>query len=218
MQIFLFILCSLFITVNAAEDSLPPIFVVGDSHAGEFARIPNCRVHQIGSCTMHRIGRDGLSFLNLQNLGVKEGQAVVFAFGEIDVRCHIGKQRDRFNRTVYEIIDTLVHHYIKTILLNRELYHNLSCIVYSVTPPTDYVYNPNVPRYGPLEERISIAKQLNAKLADVCSQKGIAFLDVYDDYANEDGSLIVDLSDHNVHINPECNEFIHQKLRQILMN
>lgn len=201
--------------VEAGETFLRT-YVVGDSHSLEFKGIPNCQTHHFRTHTMHRIGRDGLSGLNLTQLGVREGQAVVFAFGEIDARCHIGKQRDKFNRSLDEIIDTLVSNYIHTIALNRNLYSDLTCIIYSVTPPAYHIYDPTMPQWGTIEDRIAITKQLNQRLAEACHEMGFYFLDVYQDYADSQGSLVVELSDGNVHINSEHNGPIRNKLESIL--
>lgn len=199
--------------------NLPTIHVIGDSHTKEFAQVQGCIIHWIGPVTMHRIGRDGISFLNLKNLGIQENQIAIFSFGEIDVRCHIGKQCDHYNRSLDEIIETLVQNYIQTVLLNRQLYHNLTCIIYSVTPPTgpdSQTFNYLYPHYGSLEDRINISKKLNTRLSSACKDTGVPFLNVYDDYALDDGSLNPALSDGNVHINDSLNIPIVQKLAQIL--
>lgn len=192
------------------------VHVIGDSHSLAFSLIPGCVVHWLGPITMHRVGRDDLAFLNLVNLSVQNGQAVVFAFGEIDVRCHIGRQRDLYFRPLENVLDELVSNYIYTILLNRMFYTDLICIVYSVTPPTENGFDPSSPYYGTLEDRINITKQLNARLEYACRCFGLLFLDVYNDYSTPEGSLIPVLSDSGVHINMTCNQAITAKLVQLL--
>ena len=213
LSIFLIVFC----ISTASLFASPLIHVFGDSHSLEFSLIPNCEVHHLGPITMHRIGRDGLNFLNLTKYSITNEKVVIFAFGEIDVRCHIGKIRDKSGKSLDRLIETLVNKYIYTILLNKTLYKNITCIVYSVTPPTDAEYNIQYPRYGTLADRINISKKLNAKLADVCSRWGIAFLDVYDHYANADGSLNGSLSDGGVHINSAYYQAIYEKLCEILL-
>lgn len=207
----LFILTSFY-----AHAARPTVHVIGDSHSMEFFHIPGCKVYWLGPITMHRVGRDGLCFLNIKNLQILEGQTVVFAFGEIDVRCHIGKQRDQQVRNLDEIIETLAIQYLHTILLNKAQYKDLTCIVYSVTPPTNQEFNPSFPFYGTLQDRIFIAKKLNARLAELCEQTGLEFLDVYQDYANIDGSLNPVYSDGGVHIHPQQSAFIRKRLEHIL--
>jgi hypothetical protein len=202
-----------------ANNTLPIIHVIGDSHSREFSQIPGCVIQWIESVTMHRVGRDGFSAIYLPAFGVKEEEVAVFTFGEIDARCHIGRQRDLFNQNVDDVIETLAIKYLNTILQNRLLYNKVTCIVYSVTPPT---YrggcNLELPFYGSIEDRIMITKKLNARLADLCAQVGILFLDVYNDYAGPDGTLNTALSDGSVHINAACSQFIQAKLYQLIMN
>jgi lysophospholipase L1-like esterase len=222
--LFIFI-CFFLYSFNSSpkikKKSLSTIHVIGDSHSNELRGIPGCKVHGcpiagLGPITMHRVGRDGLAIINLIDLGVREGDVVVFCFGEIDARCHIGKQCTEFKRKVSEIIEKLATNYIKTILQNKILYKSLFCIVYSVTPPTDAEYNPLYPLYGTLEERIAFSKQLNAKLAELCKTFGIGFLDVYKEYSNKKGVLRKRFSDGGVHINPAYNKFISNKLYKII--
>lgn len=213
VAIFTLFSCSLQAKV---KHPLPLVHVIGDSHSHEFDKIPGCVVHWVGPVTMHRVGRDGLFSLNIANMGIQDGEAVVFAFGEIDVRCHIGKQRDLHMRSVEETINTLVHTYLYRILELRAFYPHLICIVYSVTPPTDRNFVDTYPCYGFLEDRVCITRLLNAKLAEVCQQQGLCFLDVYDDYVEVDGTLKIVLSDGNVHIHPDQCEPIQKKLNKIL--
>jgi hypothetical protein len=213
----IYLFYSFFIVSNLSAGYLSsPVHVIGDSHSMEFSQIPGCQVHWLGPFTMHRVGNQGLSFLHLPDLGVQEGEVVVFAFGEIDVRCHIGKQRDLGNRTLDQVIDDLVHSYLNTILLNRLLYKDLICIVYSVTPPANSD-NPAFPSYGTLEDRIAISKKLNERLASACQQMGIEFLDVYHAYATNEGSLNMNYSDGGVHIHPAYFYVINLKLQEILI-
>lgn len=192
-----------------------PIFVFGDSHSKAFEGIFGCRVNHIGPITMHRIGRDGLQILDIRNHGVTNGAMAIFIFGEIDVRCHIGKQRDEKERDLDEIIDTLAQNYIRTILENYSLYESLHIVVCSVTPPSDFAFNPDYPRYGLIEERTLISQKLNKALATLCNAYNIEFLDVYDHYAAPDGSLRFEISDRNVHIRADCNQEIREKLWEI---
>lgn len=190
------------------------ILVVGDSHSREFKGIEECQIHWVGPVTMHRIGRDGLDGFDLSSQ-LQEAEAVVLVFGEIDVRCHIGKQVDRAQRSCEEAIDTLARNYIRTILKNRERYQNL-WIVYSVTPPIDHPSTPEFPFYGSLQQRAEYAELLNAKLDELCWLENIPFLDTYNFYALEDDTLDPSMSDGNVHINHIYNQPIREALDAIL--
>lgn len=177
-------LCNFTYIAGSEYVNTPIIHVFGDSHSREFDKIPGCEIHYLGPITMYRVGRDGLQFLNLKKHNVKEDQIAIFAFGEIDARCHILKQRER---DLDEIINSLVDHYLMTIMSNKSMFNNLFCIVYSVTPPTES-YNSLYPCCGLLEERVKVTKKLNKKLEKKCAELGVAFLDVFDEYANDNGT------------------------------
>lgn len=139
------------------------IHVVGDSHAvfcftgkksgniNDFSykdHTVQFSINWLGPITMHRIGRDGLSFLNITQFNVIENDIMIFVFGEIDVRCHIGKQRDFGGRNMDEILQCLVKNYCETIIKNRSLYQTVHCVVVNVVPPSDNGFNPEFPHYG----------------------------------------------------------------------
>lgn len=188
------------------------IHVIGDSHSQEFANIQGCKIHYLGPRTMHRVGRDGLHLIDFQQLGIQEEDTVIFAFGEIDVRCHIGKQRDLRNRELNEIIETLITNYFKTITDNLSNYKHLNIITYTVTPPVLVAWNIEYESYGSLEDRVAISRLLNQKLIEMSLLFGFKTIDVYNDYADENGMLREDLSDGSVHIATSCNQAIKNKL------
>lgn len=193
------------------------LYVVGDSHVRPFKGIMGGAINHLGPITMHRVGRDGLRIVDLHAMGVREETVVVYVFGEIDVRCHIGKQRDVKGRDLDEVIQTLVENYLRTISQNRSRYQNQVPIVCSVTPPTDVTYNPEFPYWGTLSDRIEITQKLNEELRHMCKAYGVLFLDIYSHYADSQGSLHSALSDGNVHIDAQHNGFIRDSLRFALL-
>jgi hypothetical protein len=192
------------------------VHVIGDSHSREFEGIKNCSIHHIGPVTMHRVGRDGFRILDFRSLGVKDRDCVVLCFGEIDVRCHIGKQRDFEHRSLDEVLDTLLENYFFSIFLNRSFYQDLNIIVYSVTPPSDRAFNLKYPYYGNIQDRVMISKKMNEKLISMAQSFDIHMIDVYDDYADENGILVPSLSDGNVHIGPLYRDPIQNQLDRLL--
>lgn len=241
MRRLLLFFCFLFIEWIC--DALPTIHIIGDSHSFfSFSPVPLVpghggyphqflynfyrddehiavpfHIHWIGPRTMHRVGRDGLEFLNLKKFRIKKNDYVVFVFGEIDIRCHVLKHRDTQKICLEEIISRLVYAYINTIVINRDLY-GIRGIIFGVVPPTNSVFNPEFPTYGSLEERIVATKMLNAHLEKLCKDYNLFFLNVYDDCATEWGDFNPALSDGNVHIATLHNEFIKQKLLHLIAN
>lgn len=187
----------------------------GTNHKNETLNV--CfTIHWLGPMTMFRVARDGLKAVNLKSMNVQDGEIAVFVFGEIDVRCHIEKQSAVQGMKTEEIIDSLVAQYIQTIIENRKQFENLLCVVCSVVPPTDNSFNPKYPFYGSLKTRIAITKQLNHKLHEVCASNNIHVLDLYADHCTEQGDLSFAYSQGDVHISPQHNNHIKQKLIQLL--
>lgn len=187
---------------------------------GEKKEIIDIFIHHLGSITMHRVGRDGIDSIvpqegNLSRLNPNAGEVVVFAFGEIDVRCHIGKQRDQNKRNLDEIIQTLVDRYIESIVKFKKAHSDVDCIVFMVVPPTDGAFNKDYPLYGSLKDRIHITKKMNAVLEKRCGEAGIGFLDVYDFYADLQGAMRDDLRE-NVHIEPNFNQPVKNRLMDMI--
>lgn len=210
------------------------VHIFGDSHAlfsfcnpdkknnGYWTVANNIRlyffIHWLGPITMHRVGRDGLKFLNIKNYGVRDNDIVIFVFGEIDVRCHIGKQRDQQLRNENEIINTLVSNYFNTLILNKNLFKKIIFVVFNVPPPSNNAFNTQFPYYGSLEDRVHLTKLCNNILNIYCTKHNFHFLDVYNFYAQENGSLNPQLGDGNIHINVHQNQHVKDKLFVLLNN
>jgi hypothetical protein len=234
LKIFFSILLN-FTWIPFASCVIPIIHICGDSHAvfcfsnlstivpaDEFLSFSFQKdnrlfpvpfaIHWLGPKTMYSIGRDGLAVLNIKNFNVSEKEIVIFVFGEIDVRVHIGKQRDQYHKLLDEILLSLVKNYFNTIILNKSNYKNITCMVMSVLPPINQCYNPSFPFYGSLEDRIEITRNLNAKLKKMCHKTNIEFFDVYDLFATPEGALNVQLSDGCVHVNKHYNKLVKDRL------
>lgn len=212
LHVFLYVNYS-FSTDDTKITNYPVIHVFGDSHVGSFMYIKGCKLIHIGY-PMYHIGKHKLDLLDFKKHGVLDGEVTICVFGEHDVRGLIGKLRDESKKEIGEVIDNLVEKYIDVINLNRSFYDNLFCIVYSVVPPTSW--KGGMPCCGTLEERVLITKLLNQKLSEICSKNNISFLDIFDDYANPDGTLCPSLSDGGVHLHGFKTQPIKDKLYKIL--
>lgn len=218
------ILICLFMLVISAEIIAQPlpyigrnkVHIFGDSHSiCSFRGIVGCQHHPLGPLTMHRVGRDGLAGLNVLHFGVREGDMAIFVVGEIDARCHVGKQC-ALGRHLEEVIATLVDKYLAVVVKNRELFKTLHCVVFAVIPPTDQYSAPEYPLHGSLQERVSYTQMLNHELHKKAALLGISVLDVYDDYKTPQGSLALELSDGGVHIGENHTEPVRKKLYELL--
>ncbi len=197
------------------------IHVFGDSHGRNCFNGLDCNNHSTNSITMHKVGRDKLSFINFLKFNIRNGDVVFLIFGEIDCRCHIKKQL-LLNRDYNEIISELIDEYIKTIELNNSNFKNLKIILCSIVPPTrknDYEkingqITHEFPFIGTDDERVRFTKDLNKKLKKKCEDNNYLFLDFYSEYSDNEGLLLTDISDKTVHIKE--NDLILKKVDKIL--
>jgi hypothetical protein len=211
--------------LSAAIDQ-PVLHVIGDSHAYN-CFTPNtaigCRAnvlvrakdvspthlpyayqftHHLGSRTMHFAGRPGALVTEARWCGLKSGDAAVWVFGEIDVRCHIVRQQAEHGRMLDEVIATLATDYIDAILEAHRVLALARSVVFAPIPPLD---NPgyssdDFPIFGSIAERIEASRQLRAILSTLCDRYGILFLDVSAHYESASGDLRWELSDHFCHV------------------
>jgi hypothetical protein len=172
---------------------------------------------------MHRVGRDGLSFLDLQRYGIPDKSIVILSFGEIDVRCHLLKVRDKEGIDLETIIERLVRSYCQTLLENLKILPQTKLIVRSVVPPVEipadleYEFSP----YGLLEDRVYVTKMLNQSLKQHALSYGFYYLDAYTDFCDMTGQMILEFNDGNVHLNEKAkplltNQFLTNQLMRLL--
>ena len=198
------------------------IYIFGDSHG--YANFKNLdienRNNSISAITLHRVGRDGLEFINFKNYNIQENDIVVYQYGEIDCRSHVGKQI-LLGRDLNEIIETLAEKYIQSIVNNKNQ-RNIHIIISCVPPARNKESFESIhgeitheyPFVGTNEERKLYAELLNKTLKDKCLQHGFYFLDYYDYYTDEENMLKYELSDTNVHI--KDNVKILELLKQLI--
>lgn len=196
------------------------LFVFGDSHAefnmkGFPLQHHNLRQYSI---TMHRIGRDNqiINFINFFN---NPQSTFLLFYGEVDCRCHIGKQI-ALGRKLDEIVEELVSNYFRTIKNNITKYKKI--IIGSVTPPSrkdkyESIHGPIThafPFVGTDEERALYTRLVNEKLKEYCEKYKYTFLDLSSYYTDTDGMMIFEKSDTNVHIRD--NKYIHDKVIELM--
>lgn len=190
------------------------VIVFGDSHSKAcFSRILRCRVQWLGPVTMHRVGRDGMAFLDIRRHGVRPTDTTVFVFGEIDVRVHVARQRDERGRPVEAEVDRLARAYVAAVAANRAASPHARTLVAAAIPPSDTLSTAQkYPIYGPLSERVDITRRLNAAVREHAAGAGIGFLDLYTPFAGPDGSLDIKYSDYDHHIHEDLQIIVEDVL------
>jgi len=179
----------------------------GDSHASRHGGWDNINIKDLSIRKNHLGPKLMFTFsnkdININNV-VKNTDYLIFCFGEIDCRCHIGKYKPNTTSN----INNLVTSYINTI---KDITSNLDpskVLVYNVVPPLERELAENLfrkgksslPTIGTDEEIKNYTLYMNKKLKEQSKDNGFIFFDVYDKYTNNKGFLIKELSDGNCHI------------------
>lgn len=175
----------------------------------------HCKVCYMGPVTMYRVGRDRLDIESMKSISrawydeytktakpeykflkyptddnIKQGDACIFVFGEIDVRNHIHKQMIRQNTYHDTIVNDLATSYVDTIAQNAVNFPGVKFIIQSVIAPTDsdniHQKDNEYPVIGSFSERLQINKALNNALLRQCNLHNIDFLDITTYYQNDD--------------------------------
>ena len=197
----------------------PPMVVhcIGDSHGGKYlfqSMSPRVRCHFIAG-TMHTFAT-GRRVVDLRKLGIRSEQAVLFSYGEIDVRCHVERLAKIRDCGFDAVISALVALYIKEILrLVQDFRDELVAFALAVPPPSDLNENPRVPFYGALSDRAAITKLFNKILEASCLKQvepKLHFFQPFAQFTSGDGTLNHAFSDGHVHVDSVHCKPIHQQL------
>lgn len=166
------------------------IHTIGDSHCWHgWLKIPGVEYHVHGPMTMFSFGQTMPPVV----YEIPEDDVIIFCWGEIDCRCRVNKHEPNWK----ENIDMIVEGYGKAIEANTQ--RHKKAFVYNVVPPPrkgTVPENPGFPLLGSDSERLSYVRYMNEKLREL----PWGFVDVYDDYSDEEGFLKMGLSDGHVHI------------------
>lgn len=177
----------------------------GDSHSTSgWQFCDNVITHHLGPILCYSFGKEKLNRCDLRNFNIRNGDSVVFCFGEIDCRCHIHKHITNENSYVM-IIDDIINNYIEAI---KEITDTCgvklkNTCIYNVVPPIEkhnVWENPAYPYLGRDEERKKYVLYFNKCLKEKCRENNWSFIDIYDYYIDNNGFLNKKYSDGNVHI------------------
>lgn len=199
------------------EVGMSSIKIIGDSHALTFGRLADVDIRHVGPVTMHRIGRDGAAFL-LDGLHLEAGDVVVFVFGEIDVRAHVGRIADSTRVARSEILSRLVDTYIGSLASEQSAHPSCLFVVASVPPPAgnNAGQNESFPFYGSHRSRIALTRRLNRLLRAAAGMHALPFLHYGHAFAGPMGGLRWSMSDGHVHIAKEHGHLIAAPLARLL--
>ena len=195
------------------------LYIFGDSHACvsfQNLQIPHKNMYQ-NSVTMFRIGRDN-TIINY-NLDIDiASNTILLCYGEVDCRCHIGKQVN-LGRNEDTVIIELVSDYFKTIKNNIK---NAKVIITSVIPPTSQIdfeiINGPITHEFPFvnsdEDRVRYTAKVNKRIEEFCLLNNYIYFDGYSFCRRDTGTLSYEFSDKCVHL--KDNSHFIQNFHNIL--
>jgi hypothetical protein len=195
--------------------------IYGDSHAMlsfKGLKLYHNNLFEFGR-TMYRVGRDN-TIINFKIEHNSVDRIFCLAYGEVDVRAHIGKQV-YYGRNHETVCKELVEAYFKTIQSNIKEYKAI--IIVGISPPADpvdhnrldHIHNPVIPFEGTNSDRVIYTVEMNRLLSVYCKKYGYIYFNPYQNYEREDGCLNYTLSDNCLHIGDTTH---FQKSFNILYN
>jgi hypothetical protein len=183
--------------------------IYGDSHA--LLSLKNLQIDHRNlfqfSRTMYRIGRDN-HIINFSKEHNSKDRIFCLAYGEVDVRGHVGKQV-HYGRHHENVCKELVDAYFLTIQRNITEYKAI--IIMAISPPTSMkdhaqcnihseVTGGPIPFIGTDSDRVIYRIRINELLQEGCSKLGYIFFNPYSPYTRDDGTLKYELSDKCIHV------------------
>ena len=197
------------------------IHTVGDSHSRfGWSSIDGVVVHHVGPKLLYTFSKNYKELLDINNFGLQDGDSLVFCFGEIDCRNHIHTHSKKIG---YEkIISNLVKRYVNAIKDLTVDFENIKIAIYMIPPPASKRHGivPQhhlFPERGTEQERLTYVKFMNLQFQKACEENGFLFVDVYDDYSDEDGFIIRSLADEDSYIHIGEPSYLENQLKQLKM-
>jgi len=180
--------------------------IYGDSHGlmlFKNLKIDHRNLFDFGK-TMFRVGRDQ-QIINFKEYHNNLERIFCLAYGEVDVRAHIGKQV-HYGRHHKSVCKELVEAYFNAIKTNIVQYKSI--IIVAIPPPVDsmdhqrddHTHNDPLPFIGTNSDRVIYTNDMNDLLEKSCRENGYTFFNPFHSYKREDGTLKYELSDKCIHI------------------
>jgi hypothetical protein len=132
------------------------------------------------------------------DFNIKEGDAVMFGFGEID--CRLIFSYSGYSETWKEMVDIVIPNYFDAIKLNVEKFDHIHTMVFNIIPPTEDKYMHPTQIIGPDTARKDVALYMNKQINEYCEKCNYIFFNIYDKCCDENGYLNRELSDESFHI------------------
>ena len=136
----------------------------------------------------------------------RDKDTILFCYGEIDVRIHIGAQEDQ-GISLDEVIENLTQRYLDFVNHYKEKGFNVN--VWGIIPAGKSGMKAHH-RYIKPEDRNKVSKLLNDSFEKRCQQLGINFISIWEELVNEEDYFDYFLD--SIHLNYlPCKKLIYEK-------
>jgi hypothetical protein len=197
------------------------ICVFGDSHAGKFNYHPGpYKVWGAKAATAHNLINPESSRQSWAKLMQmlpevdKEKDVLLLVLGEIDCRIHIYRQHIIKKKPVLDVARRTVKRYLSAVESVQSLGYRVA--VLDIPPATRQGNFFNLDHYGTRIQRAGIIRVFNGELRRECMARGIAFVGIYEDVADERGYLKDEYAlDDDAHLKPEVVPFVTERLKKL---
>jgi hypothetical protein len=191
------------------------IYVLGDSHADIFKETYGCHGMNCGAIlayTLKEKEKDVARLITLHN--VPEGAKLLFVFGEIDVRVHLG-----IHLNVQQCVDNYIqalegyrtkgyHIHVRGVIASSR--KDSECVstegdksLIQNVVKQQIVAQGGLLRVGTCQQRNALARELNACLEKECKARGIGYFSIFDQLVDADGLTREEFyMGDTVHLNP----------------
>ena len=171
------------------------IHCIGDSHVYLFSGVdmiagndvlPYFKTYRLGPHTAYNaILRRNLIERIIMN-EVRQGDLIMFCFGEIDCRAHLIKQSELQKKPLKDVVTDCVDRYFKIFEIAKQ--YGFSLIAWNVPPSSleDIEYG-EYSTYGSCKQRNETTQLFNELLKKRCEKYGVIFLSIFDKLIDTDG-------------------------------
>ena len=208
------------------------IHCIGDSHSAVFSgeevmqpqwpllasnKLPYFNSYRIGPATAYQLETKKSIIDNILENHYKEGDSVLFCFGEVDIRAHIIKQSSLQNRTIQDLIKECVDRYFDVILSYKN--KGINCMVWGVIASWhESKYYSGGPSFGTCIERNRVTEEFNKYIEEVCKFHNIGFISIFYDMIDENYETNTDYLDNwldcHIHLNQTAMPIILKKFTE----
>lgn len=209
---------------NLITNSMLPnniqIHAIGDSHSIFFHKSMKIYEHWGHIVTMYNLLKQGIDIFKLGNIlgnghekyNIKMNDYVIFYYGYNDVQKHFFIN---YQNNINNNIENLVNNYIQYILYLRDT-HKITPIIPCIYPIP--IKKNSLDIRGNDQIRIMYTQITNKILETKCKEKGILFLNIYDDISinnkiNEKYTVDGIHLDYN---NDEIRELVERKIYKLM--